>query len=506
LFVLSLLALREAFDRLIRGNMKFPTVIDRAGSAFLGLIASLVVAGVIALGFQLLPISPVILGFDRCAALETPGEDKSLFPKADNLVVGLAGYNSKYGFSGQNLFDHFHPSFLRELYMNRMTLSEGSRQEAAPNAVHVTSLSRLEYPVYNIARNEKISLPADESCLAVTITITSGSDNKQNRGARDSDGQIRFLMGNIQLLGFDPKNHNQETYVAYPLGVMYPAEHAVIPIKLNEGRVVGAANQVQLLFGWPSDLKKVPPQLLKFKGTARAALPPPREGAASPADPQEMYKNIAKETQAALKLVNGGDAPYRCEKMTIIAHGDEQPAAELLLPSAEAILKARGDKSLITAKPEVSDRDGYHQSHVMLPAAKPTAETAGKGLAIPDGFVLVLVKARDIRGNSFFPPIIADEFNTRYESVGWSAAGRIDNKDYVEFAYDAKLAGQKSSFEGETLFKEKKGDQIDAVFFFLVPDARPMGLVGCSSRKSGTESGVFFAPDVPADMLLISPH
>ena len=85
LFLLSLLVMRLAFDRLIKGNMKFPLLVDRIASAFFGLTAGMVIAGIIAIGFQLLPTPAKLLGFDRFPEVADRNlkERSNLFPSAD---------------------------------------------------------------------------------------------------------------------------------------------------------------------------------------------------------------------------------------------------------------------------------------------------------------------------------------------------------------------------------------------------------------------------------------
>ena len=67
LFILSLLILRELADRLIRGNMNFPLLVDRLGATFFALVGSLVAVGIALIGLQMLPIQPKFLWFDRFA-------------------------------------------------------------------------------------------------------------------------------------------------------------------------------------------------------------------------------------------------------------------------------------------------------------------------------------------------------------------------------------------------------------------------------------------------------
>ena len=67
-----------------------------------GLVSSLVVVGMIALGFQMLPISAKFITFDRCPELNDSSEDRNLFPNVDGFVVGLMNVASNSCFAGEN--------------------------------------------------------------------------------------------------------------------------------------------------------------------------------------------------------------------------------------------------------------------------------------------------------------------------------------------------------------------------------------------------------------------
>ena len=101
-FAVTLLVLRSAVDKLVRGNMKFPQMIDRAGSAVFALISSLVITGMIMIGFQMAPIGEKILGFTRCPDPAKPQERRNWYPLGDKLAVSIFTQGSKYCFSGSN--------------------------------------------------------------------------------------------------------------------------------------------------------------------------------------------------------------------------------------------------------------------------------------------------------------------------------------------------------------------------------------------------------------------
>ena len=128
LFTLSMLVMRELTDRLVRGNMNFSLLFERVGGAIFGFVASMVVVGTVALGFQLLPIGSEFLMFDRYQGDPERFEQGSgMFPYADAFVLSIVNHASVNSFAGQRNFNQEHPDLLRELYANRLVLDPGSQ-------------------------------------------------------------------------------------------------------------------------------------------------------------------------------------------------------------------------------------------------------------------------------------------------------------------------------------------------------------------------------------------
>lgn len=273
-FTLCLLGLREATDRLIPGNMNFPMIIDRLGGAFFSLIASLTIAGIIALGFQALPINAKFLYFDRHPNLQDLSESRGLFPNPDRFVASLMGQASNYCFAGATRFAQQHPDFAQELYLNRLALDPGSRRESATDAIKYIS-GRL---VEGNLRDDKGKLidPRDEVLVRVKIAIKSGSDKKGDSGARDVDGVIRFALGNVRLVGYaDPAGaHAAPGLSRYPMGVFAAGSNRVVErLALDAGKFFSTGSpQVEFLFAWPADMNKWPIRFIEFKRSARAKV------------------------------------------------------------------------------------------------------------------------------------------------------------------------------------------------------------------------------------------
>ncbi len=277
LFSLTLYVLREITDRFIRGNMKFPTWIDRSGSFFFATISSLTIVGMVSLGIQMLPVKAVVMGFDRCPDLNNPDNDKSLYPRADEFILGIFSHSSLYTFNGKNSFKQIHPDFLRELYINRVTPTdhEGSRNEAASDALEISkeNLEVLKVPVVDSA-GQKVDVSPDEILLMIPVTVRAGANDNEDRGAADVDRAIRFALADFRMIGYPSDNRKAPGISKYPIGVIDKNGNRVdaLPWETGYHFTTSQAN-INVVFAWPRDLKKNPPVFIEFKHTARADMP-----------------------------------------------------------------------------------------------------------------------------------------------------------------------------------------------------------------------------------------
>ncbi|MCK5272067.1 MAG: CvpA family protein [Sedimentisphaerales bacterium] len=275
IFVVTLFALRMTSDQLIKGNMNFPMIIDRAGSGLCALISSLTISGMIALGLQNMPISAVILGFDRCGeSLQQQESDKGFFPFGDSFVTAVMGQVSCYCLAGRDSFAHHHPDYLRELYLNRLIPDDfkGSRQEAGSDALAVEEMWPISSVLRDTQNNEEVTLETGESLIGVRIKLKPGQGNRGDMGTVDGDKSIRFSMGQIRLVGFDPDEPDKPGYSRYPIGFHAKGRPAYLKKSLNEGHFYKSSqNQpLSLLFKWPGKLGKAPPQYIEFKQSSRS--------------------------------------------------------------------------------------------------------------------------------------------------------------------------------------------------------------------------------------------
>ncbi|KPK75699.1 MAG: hypothetical protein AMJ79_10175 [Phycisphaerae bacterium SM23_30] len=288
LFIISLLLLRVAFDELIKGNMKFPLLIDRVGSAGAGLIASLVMAGMVAFGFQLLPIPAKFLGYDRfpersegsaeADLISRLGDERGFFPYGDGLVFSLVKHASTYSFAGKTPLGRYHPDLQRELYLNRLLLSQerSSRVESTAASMGFEEAWLVAGTVIDSKTSQEVFPQPGEMFLAVRINIRATVSNK-DPGAKDADGMIRYVLSSFRLVGYNEAEGDRTGLIRYPVGFFRSGGQVVDRAGFDDLKGSSQNAVVELLFAWPRDLQATPPQFIEFKCSSRAKLPSPAQ-------------------------------------------------------------------------------------------------------------------------------------------------------------------------------------------------------------------------------------
>jgi hypothetical protein len=490
--------MRELTDRLVKGNMNFPTLVDRVGSAVFGFISSLVVVGMVVIGFQNLDISAVILGFDRCPELEQPDEDLRLFPAADALVVSLMSNVSNNGFSGKQSFQQSHPDYLRELYLNRLVLAEGSRQECAPDAIAKTKrfwLFDTDHEIRDVKSGSQIEMGPDQRLCGVRVVLDTSKPSKKSIGSADVDGKVRFTMGSFRLVCCDPDEPKSESVALTPIGVLRSGGRLVDRFTPKEGKMLSSSTkEVDLLFRIP-EIKDQPPQYLEYKRSARVPCPSAREllAARGPGDANLSGATVSK---ARLKLPGGGrTGGYILKEIEWVPRASAVPYGNIAIPR-NALLEKEG-----IAVPAAFKH--IHTDLLELPSQQYSTEYTP--LAIPEGYGLVhlvLTSPRSKTDNSLTPePVLVDLNDRQYPAVGFAVQGQISGKSYLEFAYSNRNAEGRTLTPGQGIppglsapskFFTRKGRAQKLSLFYLIPrGGKSMGLVG-ARMKDPTENKIQF--------------
>ena len=170
LFVIPYIILRTIFDRLVPGNVRFPSTIDKVGAGAMGLIAAICAIGVLLLAVQSMPIGARILWKDRfpverdkVTQIRTPERSRQedatfdeLDPEAfqnddssgviipaDSILLSLVKHVSEAGsaydgpLSTGRPFGAIHPDLTQELYGQRIGVQEAAQHTASFDGVNV---------------------------------------------------------------------------------------------------------------------------------------------------------------------------------------------------------------------------------------------------------------------------------------------------------------------------------------------------------------------------------
>ncbi len=240
LFAVSLLCLRAIADNVVLGKVTFPWQIERAGGGILGFFTGMIIAGVVLIGWQLMPFGPGLLASkyqDFCgltamaqkrpahiiqrewrrqnqmklevsapageswASYNRYDEQMKLqaapFPYVDSFTLGLVKVLSNGSMSGEQKFGRVHQDLLLEAWGNRNGINFLSRQ-AAPGEAIVSAkweLSGEENP--EASRDNKL-----RGILSLTL----------DREARDEDGVVRFKGPQVRLVGKSRRSY-------WPMGI-----------------------------------------------------------------------------------------------------------------------------------------------------------------------------------------------------------------------------------------------------------------------------------------------
>ena len=516
LFIICLLVMRLVADRLIKGNMKFPLIVDRVASGFFGLLAGMMIAGIVAIGFQMLPTPAKIIGFDRLpkAATRNLEERNNLFPNVDGFVSAVVGQASKYGFAGSEKYSHYHPDLLEELYLQRLTLDPYSRQSAATDSIKVEKAWMMENSLFDCRLNEPLAPEAGEVLIAVRLSIQAGSGKKDNPGASDGDGKIRFTLGNVRLLGFNENDKYSKGLSRYPLGILKPGFQVVDGMGYDRGRELETSREVDLLFSWPENYKKLKPFFIELKGSARATMPSVSklENQEAP-DIQQWFDASKIAAQADLEAPAETKVTYVCQSLSIWSPTDIQGKKDFKLPLISIEEKIRENQKY-TEIESTSFQDGkYVRAHYYI---RPIRQAVLSGrtyeLYVPKGYDLLCLR---ISGNqsqvarSFILPALLDTQQNEILPVGIKADVRIQNQSWTELAYSVNAAGAKTFDQAYPNYKDiwiaqKKATLDTLLVFYLIPNQTPpVGIVGCRTRTTLADPGQIWNFTANVDTILV---
>jgi hypothetical protein len=159
LFVLFLVPLRAAMDRVAPKNMDFTLGFNHAVGGVFGLVAGAIVAGITILGFSFLPFGSNIMGYQsylieqpsqhhRPQVVPNPG---GLWVPVDRFTVGLYTYLSsapgRGAFVSGRPMGLYNPDLLKQAALFRMRRDVNGSVVAAPGSIEIQNIYTVPTPI-----------------------------------------------------------------------------------------------------------------------------------------------------------------------------------------------------------------------------------------------------------------------------------------------------------------------------------------------------------------------
>jgi len=253
LFAVVYIVGRVIFDKLVPGNVRLPHLVDAIGGAVCGVIAGIMLAGLIAIAMQSMPFGISVAGYaryplagDRERSVSVPQaeggrnvdrlvidelkngnidkDSQGLILPVDDMVVGFAKHLSDGGtLANDKPFEHVHPDLMQELFGQRLGIEAGAKHTASNEKgqqVEVVQANVLTAPItqtvgeYNTIWLDppKGKLTAEPGKRLVTVTVVFKAE------AGDEDHLVRLSPGSVRLVTHGTESSDWKNN--YPIGTV----------------------------------------------------------------------------------------------------------------------------------------------------------------------------------------------------------------------------------------------------------------------------------------------
>lgn len=257
IFLLTLLLLRLATDKMIPDGVKLPLIVDRAGGGVCGFFTGMVLVGTCLVAIQMLPIGSNVLGFERVtmAADGTPIQNGFMF-KPDAFTVGLVDTLSAGSFRGHTSFAAAKPDLLIDLYSARDNPQAEERMVVPEDCLQVKAY-------WTATQIDQVSQKASGATIDREFTtVEAAPGNKfmvcrvrlDVSAASEGSTDVRFRVPQFRIVGPPPAGEGSsgpspQVYLACGMSDLYiHKEHGLTAVLPNQSsRLVRFGPQTDFL-------------------------------------------------------------------------------------------------------------------------------------------------------------------------------------------------------------------------------------------------------------------
>ncbi|MFQ5422449.1 MAG: CvpA family protein [Phycisphaerae bacterium] len=257
IFLVMLLLLRVASDKLIPGNVHVHQYLNWAGGSLFGLFTGLIVVGTALIAIEMLPIGSSLFGFERYQQDdEGLPVRKNLTFKPDAFVAGMLDTFSTGRFGGDNPFAHAKPGLIDDLYSARCSTQTEARHVLPKDALAVQACwdaSRIDVVTHEIVggqlkrtftTSESLGMGSTQKFFVCRVHVSSSAQHEKNPA-------IRFRLPQFRIVGPPPSQGatgpDPAVYLAAGMSDLY------INVKHDRHKVSAAQVRRLVRFGSQTD-------------------------------------------------------------------------------------------------------------------------------------------------------------------------------------------------------------------------------------------------------------
>ncbi|UCD28940.1 MAG: hypothetical protein JSV03_00195 [Planctomycetota bacterium] len=530
-FILTLLVLRLLTDQLIVGNMHFPIYVDRAVGGLLGFVTAMIIVGMLAIGFQMLPFGSRILGFSRYALIDTekneviPLDDptveetvtrasikdwskvkrerQSLWFAPDAFAAGLVSHLSNNSLAGRNRLKAVYPDFIDSLHRARAGQSPGSRMTVEPESLRIKDYRDLKPGELYVPERFKdagkdmikfVKRAEDPEVGMKRIAISAVVRSK----AQDSDNVHRFTTEQVRLLAIDRKGGDPKEY--FLSGINAAAEevrYRLVQLYRGEGIVRESKEgnpEFTFVFEVP-DKAEFTPLYLEYKLNARAEIrpsqgvsnQPSKASKASDEGSKKKKQNTVSKKSKSEKKTSPKTRPRR-DRVSGIGASQKESQFSDKLPFQRALTDYNGSdidvgSGVIRGGRVIAQLDNDWQPRQGNNAPIETFE-------VPEGKRLLQLSVEKLNPLSWLGQIMGgavdkigniyliDAAGKNYRPVGVYAIASVSGRQYFELIYLDEISRGMARLPKFTRIKKNnlRGDYSYYFLFHVPPGTRPATL------------------------------
>lgn len=260
-FLLILLIVRIALDKIVRGNLYFSTFVNSAVGGAIGLVIGILTAGltVIALGF--LPLPNNLAGFEPMSISQ---EGKIVGRATDTLWIPVNRISCNFfsilstgAFSpaGESRpLALYQPDLADQSARHRLKEDPNSSQVAAPDDVTINEMQVMPSPLQGLDDRTLALFGQDGRREGMKVVVVNFSVKLSRRGTYDSGDQaVRIPPAQVRLISTpaDQPDNAEEVMVHDCIGFNMPAgETSRVLTMLMDNKTVPASTASEAKFGW----------------------------------------------------------------------------------------------------------------------------------------------------------------------------------------------------------------------------------------------------------------